>query len=64
MLDRLVIVVANLAPRNMMGKFDSHGMVLAGWNNDDSNVELLDPPAGSEPGDAVSIEGFERKPVD
>ena len=39
-------------------------MVLAGWNSDESCVELLDPPAGSEAGDKITVDGFERKPVD
>lgn len=60
----MVCVLANLAPKNMLKKFDSHGMVLAAETPDKSSiVELLSPPEGSEPGDLIFIEGFERKPV-
>lgn len=64
MLNAHVIVVANLAPRNMLKKFDSHGMVLAAQYADKSTVELLPAPEGSQPGDPVFIGDFERKPVE
>lgn len=64
MLNANVVVVANLLPRKMLGKFDSHGMVLASQLPDKSKIELLHPPEGSLPGDLVFIDGFERKPVE
>lgn len=49
--DRLVILVANLAPRKM--RFGvSEGMVLAASN--DEGVYLLSPDADAKPGDVVS----------
>jgi len=47
MLNAHVIVVANLLPRNLMKKFDSHGMVLAAQYADKSKIELLPAPEGS-----------------
>ena len=60
----MVCVLANLAPKNMLKKFDSHGMVLAAETPDKTTiVELLSPPEGSLPGDLIYVEGFERTPV-
>lgn len=39
-------------------------MVLAAQYADKSKVELLPAPEGSQPGDVVTIEGFERKPIE
>jgi len=47
---RLVVVVANLKPKKMMG-LQSHGMVLAAVAGD--RVRLLEAPQGAEPGDLV-----------
>lgn len=40
----------------------SHGMVLCAETPDRLTAELLTPPEGSQPGDVITIEGFERKP--
>lgn len=59
----MVVVLCNLKPRQMPGIL-SAGMVLCANNEDASVIEFLNPPAGSEPGDVVTFEGFERKPLD
>jgi len=61
MQDALVIVLANLKAKKLAG-YESHGMVLCGETADKSVVELISPPAGSEPGDEIFFEGWERKP--
>ncbi len=48
LLDRLVVVVANLAPRKLMG-IESHGMLLAASDNA-SKPYLIAPPADAQPG--------------
>jgi len=48
LLDRLVVVVANLAPRKLMG-IESHGMLLAASDNA-SKPYLIAPPADALPG--------------
>eukprot|EP00892_Ulva_mutabilis_P010326 jgi/Ulvmu1/7666/UM038_0095.1 len=60
MQNRLVVVVANLKPANLKG-IKSHAMVLAATGAD-GTVELVDPPAGSKPGDRVYVEGYEAEP--
>lgn len=65
MLNRRLIVVCNLKPRNLVG-FKSHGMVLcASTTNADgsSTVEFIDPPASSKPGDRIVAEGLIGDPV-
>ncbi|GJP34343.1 hypothetical protein CLOM_g10419 [Closterium sp. NIES-68] len=52
MQDRLVVVLANLKPRNMRG-VKSNGMLLAASDESHENVELLSPPAESVPGERV-----------
>lgn len=47
-----------------MADWPSHGMVLCGEYEDRSKVELLQPPAGSKPGDPISFEGYPREPVE
>mmetsp|Transcript_11024 Transcript_11024/g.19299 ORF Transcript_11024/g.19299 Transcript_11024/m.19299 type:complete len:268 (-) Transcript_11024:108-911(-) len=54
----MVVVLANLKARNMRG-VKSNGMVLAASNADHTQVELIIPPEGSQPGERVSFEGFE-----
>eukprot|EP00741_Cyanophora_paradoxa_P018515 tig00021070_g17874.t1 len=54
----MVIVLANLKPRKMRG-IESNGMVLAASNEDHSQVELIKPPEGAQPGERVSFEGYE-----
>lgn len=55
MLNRMVVVLANLKPRALRG-FESHGMVLCA--SSDAKVELLEPAVGSKPGDRVMVEGY------
>ena len=51
LVDRKVVVVANLAPRPLMGTM-SHGMLLAASDND-SKPYLLAPPEDAKPGFVV-----------
>ncbi len=51
LLGKMVIVVANLAPRKMRFGM-SEGMVIAAGNG--ANIYLLSPDAGAQPGDIVS----------
>lgn len=57
MQDRMVAVVCNLKPVKMRGIM-SAGMVLCGSNEDHTKVEILDPPAGAQPGEHLMLEGF------
>lgn len=57
-----VICILNLKSKNL-AKTPSHGMVLCGEYADGSVIELLEPPAGSKPGDQISFAGFERVPL-
>ncbi|XP_004144343.1 aminoacyl tRNA synthase complex-interacting multifunctional protein 1 isoform X1 [Cucumis sativus] len=52
LLDRRVIVLANLKPRNMRG-IKSCGMLMAASDSLHENVELLLPPEGSIPGERI-----------
>lgn len=54
---RKVIVLCNLKDRNLVG-FKSQGMVICASNSDHTDVKLLEPPAGAQPGDHVSFPGF------
>ncbi|MGB9626448.1 MAG: methionine--tRNA ligase subunit beta [Phycisphaerae bacterium] len=53
LVGRLIIVVANLAPRMMRG-MESQGMLLAASTPDHSRIILLQPDAEIEPGSKVS----------
>jgi methionyl-tRNA synthetase len=53
LVGRLIVVVANLAPRMMRGE-ESKGMLLAASNEDHSKVILLHPDSEIEPGARVS----------
>ena len=53
---QLVVVVANLKPRKMVG-FESQGMVLCGQGEEGAKVRFLTPPAGAQPGDRVVADG-------
>ncbi|WP_306592021.1 methionine--tRNA ligase [Geothrix sp. 21YS21S-4] len=48
LLEKLVVVVANLAPRKLMG-IESHGMLLAASDNA-SKPYLVAPPSDAQPG--------------
>ncbi|CAI0396982.1 unnamed protein product [Linum tenue] len=50
--DRKVVVLANLKPRNMRG-VKSNGMLMAASDAAHENVELLEPPEGSIPGERI-----------
>ncbi len=51
-----VLVCCNLKPADMRGQM-SYGMVLAASNDNRKTVELVQPAAGSKPGDRVSLAG-------
>ncbi|XP_068924227.1 tyrosine--tRNA ligase, cytoplasmic isoform X2 [Petaurus breviceps papuanus] len=58
--DRLVVVLCNLKPQKMRG-VESQGMLLcASMEGAQRQVELLDPPSGSAPGERVFVEGYEK----
>ncbi|KAH0503106.1 Tyrosine--tRNA ligase, cytoplasmic [Microtus ochrogaster] len=58
--DRLVVVLCNLKPQKMRG-VDSQGMLLcASIEGVSRQVEPLDPPAGSAPGERVFVKGYEK----
>jgi len=61
--DAMVVVLCNLKAKKL-ADYMSHGMVLCAQPADGSVVEFLLPPPGSVPGDLISFEGFERKPVE
>lgn len=61
MENALVLVLANLKPKKLAG-FESQGMVLTAGTPDHTVIELLVPPEGSQPGDKITIKGFERNP--
>merc|ERR1719244_817134 len=55
----MVVVLCNLKPVKMRGVL-SCGMVMCASTPD--KVEILSPPAGSQPGDLVEFPGFPRLP--
>ena len=61
MENAMVVVLANLKAKKLAG-FLSQGMVLTAGNAEHTVIELLVPPEGSQPGDKVTIKGFERNP--
>lgn len=52
LLDRKVVVLANLKPRNMR-RVKSSGVLMAASDASHENVELLEPPEGSIPGERI-----------
>ncbi|XP_071490238.1 aminoacyl tRNA synthase complex-interacting multifunctional protein 1-like [Diadema antillarum] len=56
MQDRMVVLCCNLKPAKMRGIL-SQAMVMCASSPD--KVEILQPPAGTVPGDRVGCEGFE-----
>merc|ERR1712117_844775 len=56
MLNRLVVVLCNLKPAKMRG-IESCGMVLCSSRAEPKEVEPLNVPEGSAPGDRVVVEG-------
>lgn len=61
MENAMVVVLANLKAKKLAG-FLSQGMVLTAGNAEHTVIELLVPPEGSQPGDKVTIKGFDRNP--
>ncbi|ORY80851.1 hypothetical protein BCR37DRAFT_338452, partial [Protomyces lactucae-debilis] len=66
MQKRLVVCVCNLKPAAMRG-VKSSAMVLAASpaavdGQEKDRVELVQPPAGSKPGDVLQFAGFEGEP--
>ncbi|XP_020029563.1 tyrosine--tRNA ligase, cytoplasmic [Castor canadensis] len=58
--DRLVVVLCNLKPQKMRG-VESQGMLLCASREGVSRqVEPLDPPSGSAPGERVFVKGYEK----
>lgn len=60
MQNRLVVLMLNLKPVKMKGIF-SHAMVMCA-NEEGKGVEVIDPPAGSVPGDIVTVAGYSWTP--
>ncbi|GAB4825659.1 hypothetical protein Ancab_008532 [Ancistrocladus abbreviatus] len=63
--DAMVVVLANLKPRNMRG-IKSCGMLMAASDASHENIELLVPPEGSIPGERIwfgSENDKENQPV-
>ncbi|MCD7454278.1 hypothetical protein HAX54_024161 [Datura stramonium] len=58
--ERGVIVLANLKPRNMRG-VKSNGMLMAASDASHENVELLEPPEGSVPGERIWFGSVDEK---
>ncbi|XP_053255050.1 tyrosine--tRNA ligase, cytoplasmic [Podarcis raffonei] len=58
--DRLVVLVCNLKPQTMRG-LESQAMLLCACSaGEPCQIEPLDPPAGSCPGERVFVEGYEE----
>eukprot|EP00983_Pelagomonas_calceolata_P121637 1160817-Pelagomonas_calceolata.AAC.3 len=60
--DRMVVVLANLKPRNMR-KIKSFGMVMAASNEEHTVVEPIAPPAGAVPGERIFFADTEQQGV-
>lgn len=58
MQDRMVVVLCNLKPAKLKG-IESRGMVLCASRDEPKDVEPLTAPEGSQPGDRVTVEGYE-----
>merc|ERR1711978_746500 len=56
MVNRLVVVLCNLKPAKMRG-IESCGMVLCSSRSEPKEVEPLNVPEGSAPGDRVVVDG-------
>lgn len=59
MRNRIALFLVNLKPAKMRG-IDSEGMIMCA--NLDGKVEILVPPNGVQPGEFVTVDGYERKP--
>jgi aminoacyl tRNA synthase complex-interacting multifunctional protein 1 len=56
MQGRMVVCITNLKPAKMRG-IVSEGMVMCASSPD--KVEIIDPPAGAQPGDRVTCPGYD-----
>ena len=61
MQNRPVLLLCNLKPANLKG-VRSQAMVLAASNEDHTQVELVDPPAGAKVGERVTFAGYSGDP--
>ena len=61
MQNAMCIVLCNLKAKKL-ADYMSHGMILCAETPDRQSAELLQPPAGAQPGDLISFPGFERAP--
>eukprot|EP01029_Cantina_marsupialis_P027909 TRINITY_DN774158_c0_g1_i1.p1 TRINITY_DN774158_c0_g1~~TRINITY_DN774158_c0_g1_i1.p1 ORF type:complete len:819 (+),score=288.55 TRINITY_DN774158_c0_g1_i1:25-2457(+) len=57
MVGKKVLVMANLDPRKLKG-FMSNGMVLCASNDEHTQLEFVEPPAGASIGDRVIVAGI------
>lgn len=57
--NRMVVVLCNLKQSKIRGVL-SEAMVMCASTPE--NVEVLEPPLGSVPGDVISVNGFPRNP--
>lgn len=59
MSDRMVVLLCNLKPSKIRSIL-SEAMVMCASSPE--NVEILEPPQGSVPGDIVTVNGYSRSP--
>jgi methionine--tRNA ligase beta chain len=59
MSNRMVVLLCNLKPSKIRGIL-SEAMVMCAYTAD--NIEILEPPTGSVPGDIINVDGFTRSP--
>ncbi|XP_069478556.1 tyrosine--tRNA ligase, cytoplasmic [Ambystoma mexicanum] len=57
--DRMVVLLCNLKPQKMRGVESQAMLLCASTAGENRQVEPLDPPEGSAPGDRVFVEGYE-----
>ena len=58
LVNRKVLVLCNLKPRNLAG-YKSNGMVMCASSEDGTKVELVEPPTSAEVGERVTFGGIE-----
>jgi methionine--tRNA ligase beta chain len=63
LLNRYVVVLANLKPRAIKG-ITSHGMLLCATSADKSQVDPLTPAEGAKPGELIRFAGHKSEPVE
>lgn len=59
MADRMVVLLCNLKPSKIRGVL-SEAMVMCASSPE--NVEILEPPPGSVPGELINVNGYTRSP--